>query len=191
MPVLHLLAGPNGSGKSTYVDRLLGPVTRLPFVNADVIAAERWPDAQAAHAYDASRAAAEERSRLLEKGTSFITETVFSHPSKLELLDAALSRGYLVHLHVMLVPVEVSVRRVAERVRAGGHDVPEQKIRDRHARLWHLVARARSSADRTEFFDNGSARSPFRLVATYEHGLPLGEPDWPSWAPTALRADAG
>lgn len=186
MPVLHVLAGPNGSGKTTYVTRILQPVTHLPFVNADVIAAERWPDAQAAHAYDASRAAAAERARLLAEGGSFIAETVFSHPSKLDLVAEASARGYLVQLHVILIPVEVSVKRVAERVRDGGHDVPEQKIRERHARLWELVARARMTADRAEFFDNSSARHPFRRVAAYEHGLLLGEPGWPSWAPEVL-----
>ncbi len=166
MPLLHLVAGPNGSGKSTYVTRLLQPVTHLPFVNADVIAAER--------------------AQLLADAKSFIAETVFSHPSKLDLVDDAIARGHLVHVHVMLVPVEVSVNRVAERVRDGGHDVPEQKIRERYARLWDLIVRARSAADRTEFFDNSTARHPFRRVAVYEHGLLLGEPDWPSWAPASL-----
>ena len=186
MPVLHLLAGPNGSGKSTYVARILQPVTHLPFVNADVIAAQRWPDAQVAHAYDASRAAAEMRGQLIAAQQSFIAETVFSHSSKVDLVAEAARRGYLVHLHVMLVPVDVAVNRVAERVRDGGHDVPEQKIRDRYARLWRLVAHARSLADRAEFFDNSVARSPFRLIAGYERGVQLGEPDWPAWAPAAL-----
>jgi predicted ABC-type ATPase len=186
VPVLHLLAGPNGSGKSTYVTRLQQPITHLPFVNAHVIAAERWPESQAEHAYDASRVAAEERTALLAARRSFITETVFSHPSKLELVDEAITLGYIVHLHVILVPVEVSVNRVAGRVLAGGHDVPEQKIRDRYDRLWDLIAKARTVADRTEIFDNSSARRPFRRVAAYEHGLALGEPNWPAWAPTAL-----
>ncbi|TFD49614.1 ATPase [Cryobacterium frigoriphilum] len=188
MPVLHLLAGPNGSGKTTYVTHLLEPVTHLPFVNADVIAAERWPDSQSAHAYAASRAAAEERAQLLAAGSSFVTETVFSHPSKLDLVDDAIARGYLVHLHVILLPVDVAVSRVAERVQHGGHDVPEQKIRERYARLWHLIARARTTAHRAEFFDNSSARHPFRRVAQYEHGLLIGEPSWPNWAPAILTA---
>ena len=187
MPTLHLLAGPNGSGKSTYVDRLLEPVTRLRFVNADVIAAERWPDAQSDHAYDASRAASNERAELLAARTSFITETVFSHPSKLDLVDDAIARGYLVHLHVILLPVDVAVSRVAERVQRGGHDVPEQKIRERYARLWGLIAKARTVAHRTEFFDNSTARNPFRRVAAYEHGLLIGTSAWPPWTPAVLR----
>lgn len=189
MPILHLLAGPNGSGKSTYVARILGPVTHLPFVNADVIAARRWSDAQSAHAYEASRAAADERAQLLAIEASFITETVFSHPSKLELIDVALARGYLVHLHVILVPVEVAVHRVAERVqRDGGHDVPEQKIRERYERLWGLIAQARRRVDRAEFFDNSTAKHPFRRVAEYQHGLLIGDPEWPAWTPAALTA---
>ncbi|ALE93762.1 ATPase [Arthrobacter alpinus] len=188
MPILHLLAGPNGSGKSTYVQRILQPVTHLPFVNADVIAAERWPNSQVEHAYDASLAAAAERAKLLAARSSFITETVFSHPSKVDLVHEAVSRGYLVHLHVMLLPVDATVNRVAERVQDGGHDVPEQKIRDRYARLWDLIVSARSVADRTDFFDNSTAKTPFRHVAEYQHGQLVGDPAWPKWTPRILTA---
>ncbi|GAB3803793.1 zeta toxin family protein [Humibacter antri] len=166
MPILHLVAGP-GAGKSTYVARRLRPVTRLPFVNADIIAAERWSQAPGEQAYEASRAAAVERAQLLTAGASFITETVFSHPSKPDLVDEAIARGYLVHLHVVLVPIDVAVSRVVERVRDGGHEVPEQKIRERYARRWDLIVRARSTADRMDFFDNSTAQKPFRRLATY------------------------
>ena len=186
MPDLYLLAGPNGSGKSTYVYRVLRPVTKLPFVNADEIAAARWPKAQAEHAYEASRAAADERTRLFTGGRSFITETVFSHPSKIELVEQASRARYLVHLRVILLPVDVAVRRVLERVQDGGHAVPEQKIRERYERLWSLVARAREIADSTEFLDNSTAAAPFRRVALYERGLLVNEPAWPEWTPSAL-----
>jgi predicted ABC-type ATPase len=187
-PVLHVLAGPNGAGKSTFVERVLEPVTHLPFVNADLIAAERWPDAPVEHAYAAARIAAEQRQRLLAARASLIAETVFSHPSKVDLVSQAVSAGYVVHLHVMLVPVELSVRRVAERVRRGGHRVPEAKIRERYERLWPLVAQARGTADRTAFYDNSRARTPFRRVATYERGRRVGATDWPAWAPAAVTA---
>ncbi len=186
MPVLHVLAGPNGSGKTTYVERVLRPVTGLPFVNADVIAHQRWPGAEPEHAYEASRAAAAQRGELLIAQKSFITETVFSHPSKNDLVDDALRRGYLVHLHMILVPVDLIVQRVAERVRRGGHEVPEHKIRERYDRLWPLVARARDRVDRAEFFANHLARTPYLLVATYGHGVPVGYPAWPTWTPSDL-----
>ncbi len=76
-PVLHLIAGPNGAGKTTLATRVIAPVTHLPFVNADVIAEQRWPAAQAEHAYQASEAAAEQRRELIAAGRSFIAETVF------------------------------------------------------------------------------------------------------------------
>lgn len=186
MPLLHILAGPNGSGKSTYVERILQPSINLPFVNADVIAAQRWPQTQQEHAYDASRAAAAQRATLLSQRRSFITETVFSHPSKNDLIDDALRHGYFVHLNVILVPVDISVQRVSERVRRGGHAVPEEKIRERYARLWPLIEQARSRADRAEFFDNHLARNPYQLVATYTHGVLVGDADWPKWTPRAL-----
>ncbi len=88
-PVLCLIAGPNGAGKATLATPVIAPVTRLPFINADVIAAQRWPSAQADHACDASQVAAEQRRELIGARASFITETVFSHPSKLALIRDA------------------------------------------------------------------------------------------------------
>ncbi len=187
-PVLHLLAGPNGSGKTTFVDRVLAPVTHLRFVNADLLAAERWPDAPVEHGYEAARAAAEQRDQLMTARASFIAETVFSHPSKVELVTHAVGLGYSVHLHVMLVPVGLSVNRVAERIRRGGHEVPEAKIRQRYERVWPLVVEARATADRTAFYDNSRADAPFRLVASYERGRKIGTTSWPVWAPPALAA---
>lgn len=187
MPLLHLLAGPNGAGKSTYVRDVLSPTTRLPFINADEITLERWPDAQAEHAYEAARIAEDRRRDHIAHRRSFITETVFSHPSKVQLVSDAVDAGYLVHLHIIIVPVELAVQRVAERVRRGGHDVPEQKIRERYERLWTHLDAAIDIADVVEVFDNGSARTPFRPCALYTHGALVGDASWPRWAPAALR----
>ncbi len=187
MPLLHLLAGPNGAGKSSYVHDVLTPATGLPFINADEIAAERWPDAQAEHAYEAARIAEAQRRGRIAEGASFISETVFSHPSKVQLVADAADAGYLVHLHVIIVPVELTVQRVLERVRRGGHAVPKQKIRDRYERLWDHIGEAIRIADVAEVLDNSSARAPFRLCASFEHGALIGSASWPAWTPTALR----
>lgn len=186
-PVLLLLAGPNGSGKSTFAYEVLQPVTRLRFINADVIAAERWPGEEEAHAYEASRAAAAARAEAMEQRASFITETVFSHPSKVDLVAAAVSVGYMVDLHVMLIPEDLAVARVAYRVGQGGHTVPEDRIRERYRRLWALIVTARSLAHRTVFYDNSTAATPFRAVARYERGALVGVPTWPDWAPAEVR----
>lgn len=187
-PVLLLLAGPNGSGKSTLATTRLIPVTHLPFVNADVIAKKRWPGEEMERAMDASRAAVLERDTLMAGGESFITETVFSHSSKVELVRTAHHIGYLVQLHVVIIPVELCVARVAERVRDGGHDVPEAKVRARYDRLWPLVREACSIADQVRFYDNSMATTPLRTVAEMERGALIGAPHWPKWTPAALLA---
>jgi predicted ABC-type ATPase len=129
---LHVVVGPNGSGKTTFVEEFLA--LELPgyvYVNADEIAEAKWPADSDAHAYEAAQVAAETRAHLIASGRSFIAETVFSHPSKLEETRSAQEVRYHVVLHVTLVPEELAVRRVAYRVHAGGHDVPEHKIRER------------------------------------------------------------
>lgn len=188
-PVLHLLAGSNGAGKSTLAQEILIPRTHLPFVNADLIAERMWPGdrrEQARRATEVSQLAAQERVRLMMRQASFITETVFSHPSKLDLVRQAQLVGYTVSLHIVMVPADLAVERVADRVAYGGHTVPEEKIRERYARLWELVAQARQLADRADFYDNSSLDAPFRRIATYEYGQPVGRPRWPDWAPTPI-----
>ena len=188
-PVLHLVAGPNGAGKTTFHEEVLGPVTRLPFINADVIAQKRWPNDAAVHAYEAAEEAARRRAVAIENRRSFITETVFSHPSKLDLLRAAGAAGYRRYLHVILIPEELAVRRVGVRVETGGHSVPEDKIRHRYRRLWAFIRQAISLADEAEIRDNSRAKRPFRTVARYRNGHLVGSADWPTWTPDELRLE--
>jgi len=183
--VLHVLAGPNGAGKSTLAERVLLPVLHLPFVNADRIAAEIWPAEAEARAYDAARLAEARRRALLDARRSFVTETVFSHASKTELVRDASRLGYRVHLHVILVPLELSLRRVPERAAHGGHSVPPEKIRERYERLWAHVDDARAIADVTTVYDNSTARTPFKPVARYTQGELDWSHDWPGWSPLA------
>jgi predicted ABC-type ATPase len=187
-PVLHLIAGPNGAGKSTLYDRVIGPVSKLELVSADVITAREWPDAAAAHAYDASGMAAERREELLAARTSFVTETVFSLESKVDLVKAAAETGYLVTLHVVLVPEDLAVARVTNRVENDDHDVPEERVRSRYARLWSLVAEVIALVDEAIVYDNSSASEPFRVVASFNGGVAVSKPAWPRWTPKELRA---
>ncbi|OBJ52378.1 zeta toxin family protein [Mycobacterium sp. 1423905.2] len=186
MKRLDLVVGPNGAGKSTFIELTLAPLLpRSVFVNADEIAKRRWPGDPAAHAYDAARIAADTRAKLIEAGVSFIAETVFSHPSKLDMLHSAHDAGYVVALHAMLIPEDLAVERVRRRVRHGGHDVPENKIRERHRRLWRLVADAIETADIATIYDNSRLAGP-RIVAQLTAGTVIGASAWPAWASTEL-----
>lgn len=188
MDRLDLVVGPNGAGKSTFIAFTLAPL--LPgslVVNADEIARQRWPEDPASHSYDAARIAADTRAKLIELGRSFIAETVFSHPSKLDLIHTARRADFTVVLHVVLIPEDLAVARVRHRVRAGGHDVPEAKIRQRHRRLWTPVAEAIALSDIATVYDNSRLRGP-RIVARLSGGLTIGAPKWPAWAPENLQA---
>jgi predicted ABC-type ATPase len=184
-PVLHLLAGPNGSGKSTLWTLVLELELHLEFVNADLIAQERWPHDSEGHAYAAAEMASARRQELIAARRSFATETVFSHESKIEMVGTAVEAGYLVTLHVVAVPEDLAVDRVENRVENGGHAVPEEKIRGRYGRLWVHVAEAIKLAELAHVYDNTSAKAPFRRVAKFERGVPLWS-DWPPWLPDAL-----
>ncbi len=179
-PVLHLLAGPNGSGKSTLWTHLLEPEVHLEFVNADVIAAQRWPDDPEGHAYEAAEMAAVRRQELIAAGRSYATETVFSHESEVDLVRAAVEAGYLVTLHVVAVPEGLAVDRVENRVENGGHAATESRIRGRYRRLWTHVADAIRLAEHSRVYDNTTGAAPFRVIAEFERGALLWS-EWPSW----------
>lgn len=185
---LDLVVGPNGAGKSTFVELTLAPL--LPgsaFVNADEIAKHRWPADPAAHAYQAARVAAETRAELIKLRRTFIAETVFSHPSKLDLIDTAHAADYTVVLHVLLIPEELAVQRVKHRVVAGGHDVPEDKIRQRYQRLWDPVVTAITRCDSATGYDSSTRKGP-RIVAHMSGGHLVGASSWPAWTPRGLSS---
>jgi len=185
---LDLVVGPNGAGKSTFVELTLAPLLAgSQFVNADEIAKRRWPEDPVSHAYEAAAVAAATRARLIELGQPLIAETVFSHPSKLELIDTAHAAGYVVVLHVLLIPEDLAVQRVKYRVRAGGHDVPEAKIRGRYQRLWALVAAAVARCDATTVYDSSGRQGP-RIIAQLSNGHLVGAPEWPAWTPPELTS---
>lgn len=165
MSRLDLVVGPNGAGKSTFVEFVLAQVRPgTPFVNADVIAAERWPEDPLSHAYDASQAAEAARGQLIASGESFIAETVASHESKVDLVRTARDAGYFVHLIVVAVP--------------------EEKVRARWRRLWAHVVTMVELADSAEVFDN-TGPGPV-TIATFVAGEIVGAPRWPNWTPTEL-----
>lgn len=182
-PTLIVLAGPNGAGKSTLYQTRIAPVFAGPFVNADIIQRDELTDSSPHAAYEATRMAAERRAELLSQGADFVTETVFSHPSKLDMVKEARNRGYSVWvMHVGVADPTLSVARVAYRVEAGGHSVPEAKIRERYHRSAPLVRQAVLLADTGLVYDNSIAGQSPKLILTFDRGLLIrvrdNPPDW-------------
>src|SRR5207248_1900318 len=85
-------------------------------------------------------------------------------------LNGLRGSGYRVHIAFLSLPgPELALRRVAERVRFGGHDVPEDVVRRRfRAGLRNFFALYMDVADTWQMFDNSELAGP-RLIAM-EHG---------------------
>lgn len=161
MPVLHLIAGPNGAGKSTLYQYLVAPRhPGLPFVDA-----QAYASAQLQHILDpatrarAARAWADERRQsLLRQGLSFVTETAFSHLSRVALVAQARTLGFEVVLYaVSLDEPRRLLQRVSERVREGGHAVPSHKILERYPRCLDNFRHAVFMADLALLIDAADA----------------------------------
>lgn len=188
MSRLDLIVGPNGAGKTTFYERLIAPRRPgLPFVNADRIAAERFGDEAEARSYEAAEIADRVRMALIDARLDFCAETVFSHASKLALIDRASAAGYDVALHVVMIPLPLSGPRVAARVEAGGHSVPAEKLAARFDRLWRIVAAAVPKCSHARFWDNAHDDGPIE-VASYRYGLADYPPRWPTWTPDPIAA---
>lgn len=188
-PSLLFVAGPNGAGKSTFFAEYLEPLG-LPYVNADEIA-RRLRTADAAASRDeidrrAFREAERLRAALLEAGVSFGTETVFSDPAgaKLRFLHSAGRRRFATFLiFIGLDSVALSIARVHQRTRQGGHDIPDARLRARFPRTLANLRAAIPIVDEAFLFDNSSFDAPYRIVAVYARGrLVSRHPPMPVWA---------
>ncbi len=133
-----IIAGPNGAGKTTFARSFLPAEAGLPrFINADLIAAGLAPFAPETAAVKAARLMLGEIDQCVKQGESFAFETTLSGVGYLRHIDQWKAQGYWVSLIFLRLPsVETAIARVAERVRHGGHDVPEEVIRRRFESGW-------------------------------------------------------
>ncbi len=182
-PTMILLAGPNGAGKSTLYQTRVAPAFAGPFINADVIQRHELGDASPEASYKAAEIAAQRRAEIISRGGDLVAETVFSHPSKLELVREARVRGYTVWvMHIGVDSADLAVARVTYRVEAGGHGVPETKIRERYDRSAPLIREAVRLADIGLVYDNSVAGQNPKLVLTFDRGhLVRVRADPPAW----------
>lgn len=176
---LYLLAGGNGAGKSTFYRQQLA-VRNIPFVNADEIAKEL--PASATRDQQAWQQASDLRDRWLSEGINFAYETVFSHPSKLDVIRSAQTLGYeVILIYIHLTDPNLNLARVKNGHQAHErHDVPEDKILSRLPKLQAHMGQAIKLADEVLVYDNSSALAPYRLVARFTSGHPMTAeiPDW-------------
>lgn len=136
MPNFYILAGPNGAGKTTAAYTLLPEVLDVRnFVNADEIARGLSPFDVESVAFDAGRIMLQRIDYLMNAGADFAIETTLSTRSYVQTIRRAKALGYTVSLFYVWIPsAEVSKARVAARVAAGGHNIPDEVVERRYER---------------------------------------------------------
>lgn len=176
-PVLFIVAGPNGSGKSTAYEHdrtnyaLQGRSVWI--VNPDLLS-KRIREQEKLSPIDANVAAVRRIESWLDASIdvhkTIGVETVLSTGKYRRLVLKAKERGFLVWLiYVVLDSPDRNVERVALRVLKGGHDVPEEKIRDRYRRSLEQFPWFLEAADTAWIYDNSAAE--IRLIGRKEGGV--------------------
>lgn len=196
-PIFHLLAGPNGAGKSTLYRALVasGAIEgELEFVNADLY--EKSHLQHIADLQKRSEAARDwadgRRDALLNAKIGFVSETVFSHGSKLSLISDAQSLGYQVVLYIVSVDdPQRLLARVSQRVQEGGHNVPAKRILERYPRTMDNLKKAVRLADLAFVYDAAEAEQGAHLLVAMceKEQSSLLVSKLPLWAAAMLATD--
>jgi predicted ABC-type ATPase len=178
MPEFYVIAGANGSGKSTFTRSVS---LTLPIIDPDAIAKEVDPIQPEQVAILAARTAISRSQEYINESCSFGVETTLAGNNYLKLMKSLKLQGWTIHLiYVGINNPETNIRRVRERVKQGGHDVPIKDIRRRYDRSLQNLSTAIDLADTVTLYDNSTKQ--FLLVATIEFGVVSFHIErYPSW----------
>jgi len=179
-----MVAGPNGAGKTTMSLALIqGPSILYEFLNADEIARGLAPKHPESMALTASKLMIKRLKELLDADKSFAFETTASGTNYVKHLKFAKSKGYELSLAFLwLSKPEEAMKRVAQRVKQGGHNIPEDSILRRYyLGIKNLVMHYLPLVDRALIMDNSSEDSSKRLIARKNRNNPLDVMDKATW----------
>jgi predicted ABC-type ATPase len=156
-PRCIIIAGPNGAGKTTFAREYLPTgVGVINFVNADLLAAGLSPLRPELAALDAGRLFLAELDRLSSERRNFAFESTLSGLTYVTRLRRWKSKGYRIEIvFFRLVSVQLALRRIAARVKQGGHNVPHADVLRRLERGWRNFENVyKPLADSWAVYDN-------------------------------------
>jgi predicted ABC-type ATPase len=199
---LYVLAGVNGAGKSS----IGGAAIRAAggnYYNPDEAARELIAANPGLSQTDANAAAWGQGRKRLERAfdqrLDFVFETTLGGTTMPRLLADAASRGIEVYVfYVGLASADAHIERVRQRVRAGGHDIPEDAIRRRYRHSRLNLVQLLPALTELRVYDNSEAADPAAgqapepvLVLHMQRGRIVGPPDLastPDWAKPIVAA---
>jgi predicted ABC-type ATPase len=163
-PTITVLAGVNGAGKSSIAGEFAESIRDF-FFNPDTIALKiraLHPDISAAqangHAWQMGRELLEQA--IAEK-RDYRFETTLGGRSIARLLQSAAREGHQVNMWFCgLESPELHLQRVRSRVVRGGHDIPEEKIRERWNSSRENLIRLLPSLHHLRVCDNSADADP-------------------------------
>ena len=161
-----IIAGPNGAGKTTFAREYLPNEANCPiFINADLIAAGIAPFAPETASIKAGRLMLNEIKANVKAGNNFAFETTLSGKAYATHIAEWKKLGYHITMFFLSLPIaEFAIARVAARVAAGGHNIPEATIRRRFkSGLYNFQAIYKPLADSWSLYDN-SKEQPLLLA---------------------------
>jgi predicted ABC-type ATPase len=159
-PRCIVIAGPNGAGKTTFAREFLPKDAGvMHFVNADLIASGLSPLRPESAAIAASKLFLLELDRLARSRSSFAFESTLSGLAYASRLRKWKAKGYRLEIvYLRIDSPQLALRRIAARVKQGGHNVPREDVLRRFVRSWaNFVGIYRALADAWSVYDNSQA----------------------------------
>ena len=156
-PLCIIIAGPNGAGKTTFAREFLQQEAGvIHFVNADLIAQGLSPLRPELATRSAARLFLRMLDQLVADRANFAFETTLSGLTYIRLLKQWKASGYRIQIvFFQLHSPSLALRRIASRVRQGGHNVPQSDVLRRFKRgLLNFNTKYRSLADAWTIYDN-------------------------------------
>lgn len=181
-PTLILIAGANGAGKSTLTSGNAEIFGSMSLLDPDAAARTINSEITGASAIAAGRMVLQIAESKLQEGQSFAVETTLSGGNYLRMMLKARDRGFeIILVYIGTNSVEINLLRIANRVLAGGHDVPEADVRRRYRRSLQNLPVAIHRADHVILFDN-STEEGYQLVGVIDRGNAQWFDPIPQWA---------
>jgi predicted ABC-type ATPase len=156
-PRCVIIAGPNGAGKTTFAREFLPREARIVhFRNADLIAAGLSPLKPELAAIAGGRLLLRELDRLAAAKADFAFESTLSGLTYASRIRKWKAVGYRIEIvFLRLDSVQLALKRIADRVRQGGHNVPAADVARRFHRGWaNFESTYRALADSWAVYDN-------------------------------------
>ena len=166
-----MFAGANGSGKSTRVASLKDSLPDY-YICPDNLLNNSIDDEKDRYV-DAMNKAELLRKAAISKGDSFVFETVFSTQDKLDFLVECNRNGYYIWtIYMATNNPRINNKRIKERVKNGGHNVPGLKVVERYYKSMNYLQQIIRVSDEVQVYDN-SYKAPFCVFIKYNNTMIL------------------